>query len=235
MMSEPLSRAQKLYFVLGALFIACLVVGDIIGGAKIVELGHVGDWPVRFAVGMIAFPLTFVITDLLNDFYGPRATRFLSYVGLGMLAVTFGILLAASALPAAEKTTFPVEWFDGIFGGSLRLIVASMTAYFVGQLLDIYFFGVLKRLARGRYLWLRATGSTLLSQLVDSVIVSFVLFWGTMSVREIWVIVANSYVLKFVIAIAMTPVIYLGHGLMHRYFALQPLPVAPEREGAAAQ
>lgn len=238
-MHEPFTRSQKLFFVLGSVFVTALVVADIIGGAKIAEIGQIGDWPIRFSVGMLAFPVTFVLTDLLNDFYGARATRFLTFVGLGMLILAFVVLMAASSLRAVEKDIYPAGWFDGIFGSSLRAIFASLVAYLVGQLLDIWLFGVLKRLSRGRMLWLRATGSTLLSQWVDTIIVALVLFGGNpfdsspagaprMPYGEIWMIIVNSYIIKFVIAVAMTPVIYAGHGIMHRYFDLHPVPLGSE-------
>lgn len=222
-----LGRSDRLLFVLGAIFVTCLVVSDIIGGAKLVELGRVGDWPVVISVGMLAFPLTFVLTDLLNEFYGPRVARFVTYVGLGMLLVTFTILVVAGALPQAAHSPYPAEWFARIFGSSLRLIVASLTAYVVGQLLDIFVFATLKRWAGGRYIWLRATGSTVISQAVDTLVVQFINFGGVLPVEEIGSLAANSYVIKFVVALAMTPLIYLGHGLIGRVFGMRPLPVAP--------
>jgi hypothetical protein len=230
-MSAPLTRPQKVFFVLGATFVTCLVVADIIGGAKLVEVGSLGDWPIRFSVGMLAFPVTFVLTDLLNDYFGPRATRFLTLVGLAMLCVVFPVLLAASALPAAPNTMFPEEWFNQIFGSSLRVIIASLTAYIVGQFLDIWVFGVFKRLSKGRFLWLRATGSTIVSQAVDTIIVAFVLFGGSLPAADIWNIIANSYVIKFVIAVAMTPVLYLAHAVLHRVLHLKPLAVGEDPRG----
>src|SRR5262249_45068018 len=124
---ESLTRAQRLLFVLGAIFITSLVVSDIIGGAKLITLGKLGGRPLIVSVGMLAFPLTFVLTDIINEFWGPRATRFVTFVGLGMLGFLFITLLAASKLPAASNNPYPAEWFDRIFGSSLRLIVASMT------------------------------------------------------------------------------------------------------------
>jgi uncharacterized integral membrane protein (TIGR00697 family) len=221
-MTERMLRQERLFFGLGAIFLTCLVVSDIIGGAKIIDLGSIGGYPVVISVGMLAFPLTFVLTDLVNEFYGPKATRFLTYVGLGMLVLTFIILVAANALPAARNTPYPPQWFDQIFGSSLRLIIASLTAYLVGQLIDIFIFGVFKRLSRGKYIWLRATGSTIISQLVDTLIVQFINFGGKLPTEEIWELSISSYVLKFVVAVAMTPLIYLGHSLLERLFHLTP-------------
>jgi len=211
---------QRLFFVLGGVFVTCLVVSDIIGGAKLVELGVVYGRPLTVSVGMVAFPVTFVLTDLLNEFYGAKAARFVTYVGLAMLLLTFVILAAATALPPARHTPYPAEWFQRIFGSSLRLILASLTAYLVGQLLDIFLFVVFKRWAHGRYVWLRATGSTVFSQLVDTVTVQFINFGGVLAVSEIWALAQNSYVLKFLLALAMTPVIYLGHAILGRTFQL---------------
>jgi len=217
---------QRVFFVMGGVFVTCLVVSDIIGGAKLVELGMAFGRHLTVSVGMLAFPLTFVLTDLLNEFYGAKAARFVTYVGLAMLLLTFVILAAATALPAAPHTPYPAEWFQRLFGSSLRLILASMTAYLIGQLFDIFLFVVFKRWARGRYIWLRATGSTVFSQLMDTVVVQFINFGGVLAVSEIWALALNSYVLKFLLAVAMTPVIYLGHAILGRTFQLHTEPMS---------
>jgi uncharacterized integral membrane protein (TIGR00697 family) len=225
---STLDRTARVFFVLGGLFITCLVVSDIIGGAKLARIGELAGRPIIISVGMLAFPITFVLTDLVNEFYGGAATRFLSYVGLGMLLLTLGVLLLASALPPAPHTPFPDETFGRIFGSSLRGILASATAYLVGQLIDIFLFGVLRRLCRGRYIWLRATGSTIFSQLVDTLVVQFIIWGGRLPQQEIWDLAANSYVLKFLLALAATPAIYLGHGVLGRLLHVAPTPEALE-------
>ena len=211
---------QRIFFALGSVFVTCLVVSDVIGGAKLVELGAIHGRSITVSVGMIAFPLTFVLTDVLNEFYGAKAARFMTYVGLAMLLLTYAILSAATSLPAASYTPYPTQWFGSIFGSSLRLILASLTAYLIGQLLDIALFVLFKRWARGRYIWLRATGSTVVSQLVDTVVVQFINFGGVLAARDIWSLVQNSYVLKLILAIALTPLIYLGHAILERTFHL---------------
>jgi uncharacterized integral membrane protein (TIGR00697 family) len=211
---------QRIFFALGSVFVTCLVVSDIIGGAKLAHLGTVYGRPVTVSVGMIAFPLTFVLTDVLNEFYGAKAVRFMTYVGLGMLLLTYAILSASTSLRAASYTPYPAQWFQTIFGSSLRLILASLTAYLIGQLLDIALFVLFKRWAHGRYIWLRATGSTVVSQLVDTVVVQFINFAGVLAVSDIWALAQNSYVLKLILAIAMTPLIYLGHAILERTFHL---------------
>jgi hypothetical protein len=144
----------------------------------------------------------------------------MTYVGLAMLLLTYAILSASTSLRAASYTPYPAQWFQTIFGSSLRLIVASLTAYLIGQLLDIALFVLFKRWARGRYIWLRATGSTVVSQLVDTVVVQFINFAGVLAVSDIWALAQNSYVLKLILAIAMTPLIYLGHAILERTFHL---------------
>ncbi|HEX2572051.1 MAG TPA: queuosine precursor transporter [Polyangia bacterium] len=231
--TSTLDRAARVFFALGGLFLTCLVVSDIIGGAKLAHIGEIAGRPIIISVGMLAFPITFVLTDLVNEFYGGAATRFLSYVGLGMLLLTLGVLLLATALPPAAHTPFPDEMFGRIFGSSLRGILASATAYFVGQLIDIFLFGVLRRLARGRYIWLRATGSTVVSQLVDTLVVQFIIWGGRLPQQEIWDLAANSYVLKFLLALAATPAIYLGHGVLGRLLHMEPTPEALEEAAPA--
>ncbi|HXI60795.1 MAG TPA: queuosine precursor transporter, partial [Polyangia bacterium] len=113
------------------------------------------------------------------------------------------------------------------FGTSARLYVASLTAFLVGQMLDISVFYLLRRVTGHRFLWLRATGSTVLSQMVDSLAVSFVFLVGTRPMNFIVSNAANNYVGKLVMAVLLTPLIYLGHGVFRRYFHI------PERDAPA--
>lgn len=227
-------RRQRLYLWLGAVFVTSIVVADIIGGAKIFQLFHlditIGDhlFPVgNLSVGMLSFPLTFVLTDLVNEFYGPAGARRITYVGLAMLLFTFVILWLAQVLPPDPNPRVTEEEFRKVFGGSLRLILASLIAYVVGQLCDIAVFAGFKRLLRGRHLWLRATGSTVVGQLVDTFAVNFINWAGTQETSYIIGLIVTSYLLKFVIAVALTPVIYLGHALVQRYLRGEPEPSSP--------
>jgi len=221
---------HRLFVYLTATFVASLLVADIIGG-KFFAVG-----PITLSVGMIPFPVTFVLTDLINEYWGKEGARRVTWVGLAMASLAFVVILLARLLPVSPRSPLPQPVFDQVFGVSNRLYVASLTAYVIGQLSDIWFFHLLKRLTKGKALWLRATGSTVISQAIDTLVVNFVLLWGTTladgshaSVAYILQIAATGYAVKFVIALGLTPLIYAGHGVMHRRFGLVPLP--PDERG----
>jgi uncharacterized integral membrane protein (TIGR00697 family) len=202
-------RKQKLYLWLAGLFVAALIVADLIGG-RFFRFGSVD-----LSVGMLAFPLTFVLTDVVNEFYGPAGARRITYLGLGTAAFAFLVINVALALPPSPKG-LPDGVFRDVFGWSRRLYIASLSAYLIGQLADITIFSLFRQLTRHRLLWLRATGSTLISQAVDTIVVNSVLLSGREPVSSISRIVLHSYLTKIVIAIALTPVIYAAHALVVR-------------------
>jgi len=204
-----MDRKQQLYLWLAGLFVAALVTADLIGG----RFFRIGD--VDLSAGMLAFPLTFVLTDVLNEFYGPRGARRVTYLGLGTAAFAFLVINIALALPPSPKG-LPEQTFHAVFGWSRRLYVASLSAYLIGQLADITVFSALRRLTGERLLWLRATGSTVLSQLIDTTVVNFVLLTGVESLSSIGRIVYHSYVTKLLVAVALTPLIYAIHAAVVR-------------------
>jgi uncharacterized integral membrane protein (TIGR00697 family) len=219
-----LDRKQKFYVWLTAIFVAALITSDLIG-AKYFRIGGFD-----LSVGMIPFPLTFLLTDIVNEFYGTEGARRLTFVGLGVAVFVFAIINLGIALPTSPESPMAGDKFKAVFGWSSRLYLASLSAYIVGQLLDISVFLALRKITGHRFLWLRATGSTVLSQLVDTVVVNFVLLVGTKSMDYILVVVRNSYVIKLVIAVVMTPLIYAGHALLRRHFHV---PETITRENAA--
>lgn len=228
-----LDARQRVYVVLTAVFVTTLLVADITGSKFFyVPLFEIGSFRfVTHSVGMLAFPVTFLLTDLINEYYGARAARQVTYIGLGCAALSFLLILAARMMPVAPESPIPQETFDRVFGMSNRLYIASLTAYLCGQLADIQVFGLLKRLTGGRHVWLRATGSTILSQALDSLLVTWILFAGNAgadgtipTTPVILRIAATGYVLKFLLALGLTPVIYAGRWILRERFGLQPLP-----------
>jgi queuosine precursor transporter len=218
---------QRLFVVLSALFVTCLIVGDLIGG-KLLEL-PVWGYPFVISVGMIPFPVTFLLTDLLNEFYGKKAARFVTWVGFGMASITFALIYIAQLLPWASFTG-DATWagmneaaFNNVFAGSRRILFASMVAYLLGQFVDIALFATLKRLTRNRMLWLRATGSTVVSQFVDTVAIQALAWYGLLPVEKIAVIALTSYAVKVVVAIGLTPAIYGGHAVVERRLGIHPV------------
>ncbi|MEA2698675.1 MAG: queuosine precursor transporter [Myxococcales bacterium] len=220
-MSAGVDRKQRFYVWLTAIFVAALITGDFIGGKFFVLGGR------SFSSGIIPFPLTFVLTDLVNEFYGTHGARRLTFVGLGAAVFVWAVITLALHLPTSADSPISDAVFRGAFGTSARLYVASLIAFLVGQMLDISVFYFLRRVTGHRFLWLRATGSTVLSQMIDSLAVSFVFLVGTRPMNFIVSNAANNYVGKLVMAVLLTPLIYLGHGVFRRYFHI------PERDAPA--
>ena len=223
--------SDKLFVCLTAVFVSCLLLGDVIGGKTVgTPLGPI-------SVGIIPFPVTFLLTDVVNDFYGRRGARFLTFVGFGMALLAYVVLQLTTWLEPHESTYFTQTEYAKIFGGSAQLFVASMIAYLVSQLLDIQVFQFWKALTASRHLWLRATGSTLLSQIVDTVTINLI-FWlwtartdpssflGKMAAadRYAWIFakIGREYGIKVVVAILLTPVVYAIHAFVIRVLHIDP-------------
>ena len=208
-----MDRKQVLYLWLAGLFVTALVVGDLIGGRFFRVAG------VDLSGGMLLFPLTFVLTDVINEFYGPLGARRITYLGLGTATFAFLAISLILVLPTSDVGTAP-DLVAKVLGTSQRLFLASLTAYFLGQLSDIAIFGLLRRVTGHRMIWLRATGSTLVSQLIDSFVVLYIAFvlgpqhWPIPLFLAVGTV---NYAYKFVVAIAATPLVYLGHRLIERH------------------
>lgn len=215
---RQLGPAQKLYVYLGAIFVACLLLGDIIGGKTLATpLGPI-------SVGIIPFPVTFLLTDVVNDFYGRKGAQFLTWLGFWMAVLAYVVLQVSTWLHPDPSTYFTQAEFAKVFGGSAQLFVASVVAYLFGQILDINVFQFWKALTQSRHLWLRATGSTVLSQIIDTVTIN-VIFWRWTATKEwswIGLKIGREYLIKLVVAIALTPAVYALHGGIVRALGIEP-------------
>ena len=225
------ARRSRLYTGLTAIFVTCLLVADITGSKFFrLPLFRIGDYEfVTHSVGMLSFPITFLLTDLINEYFGARAARRTTWIGLGCALLAFSLIWLGRMLPVAPESPLSQPVFEQVFAMSNRLYVASLTAYVFGQLADIALFGFIKRKTGGRFVWLRATGSTVVSQSLDSFLVTFILFQGVVgadgqppTLPTILRIAATGYILKFALAIALTPLIYLGRVLIRRQMGLLP-------------
>jgi uncharacterized integral membrane protein (TIGR00697 family) len=232
-----LDARQTLFLYLVGVFVTTLLVGNLIGG-KLVQpdIGGMTDWAV-ISVGMIPFPLTFLLTDIVNEFYGKQVARKLTMLGFFMTALAFGIVYIADAIPWAPFTQED-GWkgmnegsFQNVFVSATRIQIASMIAYLVAQYVDIGAFFLIKRATGNRFLWLRATGSTVLSQLVDTVVIQTIAWYGILPASQIVSIAVTSYIVKVTIAIAMTPVLYAGHTVVERKFGIHPIEIEPDSGG----
>jgi queuosine precursor transporter len=237
--------AQRVYLWLAALFVASLLVADVLGVKLFqIPLGfsfHVPwqDAPIdsiTHTCGMLTFPITFLLTDLVNEFYGKKEARRLVWIGFGAGGFAFVVINIALAMPH-WNVPFNIEAksFDDVFSSSRIMYIASLAAYLIGSMSDIAMFGWLKRLTGGKNVWLRATGSTVVSQAIDSFVVTWLAFsvmrvllpsdLPAMPMGEVLRTAATGYLLKFVIALLLTPVVYAGRWLMRTRFGLAPIPV----------
>jgi uncharacterized integral membrane protein (TIGR00697 family) len=214
-----LDRKQQVYLWLAGIFVTALVVGDLIGG-RFFQVGSV-----HLSSGMLLFPLTFVLTDVVNEFYGPIGAKRITYLGLGCAGFAFVFIRLALSLPPSDKGT-PPALFATVLGTSQRIYVGSLAAYLIGQLSDIAIFGMLRRITQHRLLWLRATGSTLFSQALDTVVVNVIFLAGTESSASLVRIIISSYLVKIVFAVGLTPLIYAAHALFLRVLKLGETPLA---------
>lgn len=232
-----LTPGQRLYMWLTGVFVTCLLMANVLG----VKLFRIDlEWsegnvlPIEHTVGMLPFPITFVLTDLVNEYYGKKAARRIAYIGFTMAMLAFVLITLARQIPIREGVpgTATQAAFENIFGSASLMYIASVMAFLLGSLLDIFLFGIFKRLTRGRMVWLRATGSTVISQLFDSFVITFLFFWlfprvlgeESATLGFVFSMALTGYVLKLVIAIALTPVIYLGRWSIRRLVGIQPLP-----------
>jgi uncharacterized integral membrane protein (TIGR00697 family) len=211
---------QWLFVSLVGVFLTSLLLGNLIAG-KLTGV-PLGGSELPMSVGGIPFPLTFLLTDVLNEFYGRTVVRRVTLLGFAMTGLAFVMIHFAAALPWYQDGggDYRTSW-EMVFTGATRIQIASMIAYLVGQFLDISVFWALRNLTGGRALWLRATGSTILSQGIDTALVTLIGF--SFLPNDVLVeMITTAYGLKIVVAIALTPLLYGLHALFERRFGVAP-------------
>jgi uncharacterized integral membrane protein (TIGR00697 family) len=219
-------RYERIYLVLASVFVVVLVLTNVIG----IKLFRAPFNP-EFALttGILTYPVTFLVTDLVSEVYGKKRADFMVVIGFGMSLLMLAIVQIALHVaphpywvPPAGGFYDTVEGyqhaFSSVFALNGVLLVGSMLAYLCAQLTDNYLYHFWKRLTKGRHLWLRNNGSTMISQLVDTAVVNSILFYVGFGM-EFWVgveIMATIYVYKLALAMIDTPLIYLGVFLIKR-------------------
>jgi len=233
-----ISRQSKLFVVLAGFFVANALIAELIGGKIFSVESTLGIDRMNFSLlgqdrlgfdltaGILLWPVVFIITDLINEYFGRRGVKFLTYLTLGLIAFAFLTTLGASKLVPAEfwPGAYPDQGvpdmqkaFAAVFGQGRRIMFASMIAFLLGQLIDAWSFHRIKKVTGEKRVWLRATGSTLISQFIDSFLVLGIAFWGIMSIPQIIAIGLIGYLYKLIMALIITPIIYLGHKMIDRY------------------
>jgi uncharacterized integral membrane protein (TIGR00697 family) len=212
---------------------------------------YIFDFPFSFnlTAGVLLWPVVFVMTDIINEYYGKKGVKFLSNLTVILLAYAFFMLyLAIHLAPAdwwiASKKEAGISnmqtAFAQIFGQGIAIIIGSLTAFLLGQIIDVVIFHKIKQFTGERFIWLRSTGSTLVSQLIDSFVVLFIAFYlipkytnaQPWPLKMVLAICAGNYIYKFIIAVILTPAIYIAHYFIERYLGHD---VAAEMKKQAAR
>ncbi len=238
-----LSKKDRLYAVLCSVFLTNAILAEMVG-VKIFSLEKTLDMaPVKWEVlqgfvldfnltaGVVVWPIVFVTSDIINEYFGRPGVKWISYLTAILIVYVFGAVYVATRLPPADfwlslnqtdAEGNPIHInaaFATIFRQGLGIIVGSITAFLVGQILDAHAFHWIKTITGSKHLWLRATGSTLFSQLIDSFVVLFVAFYvlGNWSLNQVLAVGIINYIYKFSLAVLITPLLYGVHHLIDRY------------------
>jgi uncharacterized integral membrane protein (TIGR00697 family) len=234
---DQFSRKQKLFIFLFGLFLTNAIVAEIIG-VKIVSieksfgfqpLGLLtwwGEkWDLNQTAGALNWPLVFITSDIINDYFGKKGVKFISYTTAIFIAFAFFIIYLATILVPADfwlavnKDLNINTAFSLIFRQGLGIIIGSLSAFLVSQIIDASVFEKIKGRTGNKNIWLRATGSTLVSQLIDSFLVIGIAFYlfGNWTIGQWMNVSLNNYLYKFVVAILFTPLLYLAHYIIEQY------------------
>lgn len=207
------SKRDIVFLTLAGFFITNAIVAELIGG-KLFQVG-----PFVQSIGIMLWPVVFLTTDLVNEYYGPKGVRKLTFLTVSLIGYTFILLALAMMVTATPFSPVSGEAFQKVFGQSLWIIGGSITAFLVSQLVDVSVFWALRNKTGSKMIWLRATGSTVISQLIDTFIVQGIAFVipGVWTINEYLKNASAGYVFKLGVAIAITPLIYLLHWLIDRY------------------
>ena len=206
------NRKAFVFIILAGIFITNAIVAELIGG-KLINVG-----PYLMSIGILPWPIVFITTDLINEYFGEKEVRKLSFITAGLITYCFFVLYFAMQIPAAEGGIND-DSFNAVFGQSMWIIVGSVTAFLVSQLIDAAIFHYLKNKTGKKMLWLRSTGSTVISQLFDSFIVLGIAFWltGKMTTEVFIASALTGYFVKLIIAICLTPIIYIAHFFIDKH------------------
>jgi hypothetical protein len=239
------ARRERVFLLLAGVFLGAMAMLNIIGITRFITIG-----PLALAIGVLPYPLTFLCTDLISELYGRARAASVVWVGLAVNLLIIGTMWLGHMLPSVEPAKQPPwqslsfsqpvhlpdgsaltdngELFTLIYACTAGAVFASMVAYLAAQLCDVYLFHFWKRLTRGKHLWLRNNGSTMVSQLVDSVMVIGLTFGaallrGEQTLATLALLVASSYAFKLVAAALDTVPFYLGVKYLGRYLEIDPL------------
>ncbi len=241
--SELQERRERVFLLLAGFFLCAMTLLNVIGITRFVQLG-----PMQIAVGVLAYPLTFLCTDLVSELYGKKRANFLVSVGLILNVFILAIMTLANAMPSVDAIAQPpwqtielansislpngtvveqsVDLFRLVYACTAGAVFASMVAYIAAQYIDVHLFHWIKKKTNGKHLWLRNNGSTLVSQAVDSIAVISITFGaayfaGQMTLNAILFLMFSNYMFKMLAAILDTPIIYFLVSKLRPYLQIE--------------
>ena len=225
-------RRDLIFLGLSGIFITNALLAELIGG-KLFQMGPytlplLGTITPTFSLGVLPWPIVFLSTDLINEYFGKEGVRRLTLMTVALVIYAFIILFLGMGITAASFSPVKDEAYNNVFGQSMWIIVGSVIAFVVSQFVDVFVFWLLRARSGGRHLWLRATGSTAVSQLIDTFVIMGIAFYLPSALE--WVpedrritfaeyisTSGGNYSYKLMIAVALTPLIYAAHGMIDRF------------------
>jgi hypothetical protein len=242
-MSNNIDKRTRLFIILGSIFLTNALLAELIGvkifsleqtfGYNPVQIHLFGEFVLDFnlTAGAIIWPVVFITTDIINEYFGREGVRRITFITVAMISFAFLVIWVITKLPGAafwleinstdlDGNPFnPAYAFNFIFRQGLGIIFGSLVAFLLGQFLDVFIFQKLRKYTGSKMIWLRATGSTLVSQLLDSFVVLTIAFYffGNWSLQQVIAVGIINYMYKFVVAIALTPLLYVGHFFIDRF------------------
>jgi len=236
-------KKNSLFIILSGIFITNALIAELIGGKifsaekslgfQPLDIPLFGDFLLQFnlTAGVVLWPVVFITTDIINEYFGKKGVRRITFITVGLITYAFLVIYLAMKLAPADfwlsvnatneqGEAFDINYaFEKVLSQGLNIILASLVAFVIGQLVDVYVFHRLRKMTGPKRIWLRATGSTLISQLIDSFVVLFVAFYflGPWSITQVLAVGLTNYIYKFLIAILLTPILYVAHYLIDNY------------------
>ena len=225
-------KRNNVFFILSGIFITNAIIAEILG-TKIFEFDFILNF--NMSVGVIIWPVVFISTDIINEYFGKKGIKKISYFTILLIIYVFIIIYMSTKLTPNNYwlninstdnngNPFDINYaYNIIFLQSTGIIIGSIVAFLIAQILDVIIFQKIKKITKGKYIWLRATGSTLISQFIDSFIVLFIAFYflapdnKEWSISQVFSVGFDNYTFKFIVAILITPAIYLAHYLIDNY------------------
>ena len=226
------NKLNKIFIVLSGIFITNAIIAEILG-TKIFDIFVLKEF--SLSVGVIIWPVVFITTDIINEYFGKKGVKKISYFTIILILYVFLVIFLSTKLSPNTYwmdinkiddlgNPFNINFaYNIIFLQSTGIIVGSIIAFLIAQLLDVFIFQKIKKITNGKFIWLRATGSTLISQFIDSFVVLIIAFYflapegKTWSINQVLNVGIDNYTFKFIVAILITPLIYLSHYIIDSY------------------